>query len=118
MSFACWRFDLTLTYCHQPIGLPLDYRGFTRLHGHMSASALTGHTSVMEANKSDFRIFGFAENADFGIFRWDLGYGKVGNRLEMAVDFKWTDSQLISNHMGSFSTIFKISIILMWIRVV
>ena len=33
---------------------------------------------------------------------WDLGSGRVSNRLEMAVSFKWTDSQPISIHMGPF----------------
>ena len=38
----------------------------------------------------------------FGIFRWDLESGRVCNGLEMAVGFKWTDSQPISSHVGSF----------------
>ena len=47
------------------------------------------------------------------IFWWDLGSGKVRNRLEMDVGFKWTDSQLISSHMSSFSYIFMISIVML-----
>ena len=54
----------------------------------------------------------------FVIFQWDLGSGKVCNRLEMAVGFKWADSQLISNHMGPFDTIFMILMILLSFRVV
>ena len=44
---------------------------------------------------SDFLIFG--EIWIFGIFRWELGSGRVCNGLEMAVGFKWTDSQPISS---------------------
>ena len=44
------------------------------------------------------------------LFRWNLGSGGVCNRWEMAVGFKWADSQLISSHMDPFS---KISMILM-----
>ena len=40
-----------------------------------------------------------------GIFRWDLGSGRVCNRLEMAVGFKCEDSQLISSHMGHYGSI-------------
>ena len=65
---------------------------------------------------SDFR--GFRKMSILGFVRWDLGSGRVCNRLKMAVGFKWTNSQLISSHMGPFSTIFKISIILVLIRVV
>ena len=36
------------------------------------------------------------------MFRWNLGFGRVCNGLEMAVGFKWTDSQPISRHLGSF----------------
>ena len=46
------------------------------------------------------------------IFRWDLGFGKVCNRWEMAVGFKWADSQPISTHLNTFSTIFMILVIL------
>ena len=64
----------------------------------------------------DFRIF--RKMWILGIFRWDLGSGGVCNRWEMAVGFKWTDSQLISSHMGPFSTIFMISVILLSFPVV
>ena len=86
---------------------------------HTSVSALTGHTNVMEAkildspDCSDFRKLSI-----LGIFRWDLGSGRVCNRLEMAVGFKWTDSQLTPSHMAPFSKIFKISIMLVLIRLV
>ena len=59
---------------------------------------------------SDFLIF--RKMLILGIFRWDLGSGRVCNGLEMAVGFKWTDSQLISMNMSPFSTIFIISMIL------
>ena len=36
-----------------------------------------------------------------GIFPWDLGSGRVCNRWEMAVGFKWTDYQPISTNMKS-----------------
>ena len=65
---------------------------------------------------ADSRIFGFLifrKMCIFGIFRWDLGSGRVCNRLEMAVGFKWTDSQLISSHIGACSMIFMISMILL-----
>ena len=48
----------------------------------------------------------------FVIFRWDLGSGGVCNRLEMAVGFKWTDSQPIMSHVSPFQSIFMISVIL------
>ena len=60
----------------------------------------------------------FAENVNFWILRWDLGFGRVCNRWGMAVGFKWTDSQPISSHLGPFSTIFMISVILASIPVV
>ena len=37
-----------------------------------------------------------------GIFLLESGSGKVCNGLEMAVSFKWTDSQVISSHIGPF----------------
>ena len=54
----------------------------------------------------------------FVIFRWNLGSGRVCNGLEMAVGFKWTDSQPISTHLRPFSTIFMISVILVSIPMV
>ena len=65
---------------------------------------------------ADSRILGFfyfSENVDLGYF--PMGFGVWGgcNGLEMAVGFKWTDSQLISSHLGPFSTIFMISMILL-----
>ena len=51
-------------------------------------------------------------------FQWDLGSGRVCNRQEIAVGFKLTDSQLISNLMGPFSTMFKISMILLLFPIV
>ena len=53
---------------------------------------------------SDFVIF--RKMSILGIFQWDLGSGMVCNRLEMVVGFKYTDSQVISSHMGPFCTIF------------
>ena len=58
---------------------------------------------------SDFWIF--RKMWILGFFRWDLGSGRVCNRLEMAVGFKWTDSQLISSLLSPFSIIFMIIII-------
>ena len=49
---------------------------------------------------------------------WELGSGKVCNRLEMAVGFKWTDSQVISSLLSPFWMIFIISVILLVIPVV
>ena len=43
-----------------------------------------------------------------GIFRRDLGSGRVCNGWEMAVGFKWTDSQPISINMSPFWMIFMI----------
>ena len=85
----------------------------------MAVPSLTGHTSVMEAKNTGFLGFSdFRKMLILGIFRWDLGSGRVCNGLEMAVGFKWTDSQLISTHMGPFSMIFMISVILTSIPVV
>ena len=56
---------------------------------------------------ADFRIFGFfdfSENVNFEIFQWDFGSGRVCNGWEMAVGFKWTDSQPISMYVGPFLT--------------
>ena len=58
----------------------------------------------------DFWIF--LKMSIFGIFRWDLGSGRVCNGLEMAVGFKWMDSQPISSYLSPFPTIFMISVIL------
>ena len=44
----------------------------------------------------------------FGFVQWDLGSASLCNRYEMAVGFQWTDSQLISNHVDSFSMVFLI----------
>ena len=38
----------------------------------------------------------------FEIFRWDLVSGRVCNGLELAVGFKWTDSQPISTIFEGF----------------
>ena len=85
----------------------------------MSVSALTGHTSVMEAKQLGFFGFsGFSEKVDFGNFPVGFGVWRVCNRWEMAVGFKYTDSHLISCHMGLFSTIFKISLILLLFPIV
>ena len=55
-----------------------------------------------------FLIFGFFEKCWFlEFFRWDLGSGRVCNRLEMAVGFKWTDSQLISSLLTPFFRLFS-----------
>ena len=62
----------------------------------------------------DFRMFVFFEKCRFGrISQWDLGSGRVCNRLEMAVGFKWTDSQPILSYLSSFSMIFMISVVLL-----
>ena len=50
---------------------------------------------------------GFRKMSILGIFPWDLGSGKVCNRLEMAVGFKWMDSQPISSPLGPFSKILQ-----------
>ena len=85
-----------------------------RVGGHRSVSTLTGHTSVMEAKILDFPDFSdFRKLPILGIFRRNLGSGMVCNRLEMAVGFKWTDSQPISTNMSPFSTILMISVILL-----
>ena len=42
----------------------------------------------------------------FGIVPWDFGSGRVCNRWETAVGFKWRDSQLISSHVDPFSIFF------------
>ena len=76
----------------------------------MSVSTLTGHTSVMDAKNNDFPHF--REMSIWVIFQWDLGSGRVCNGLEMAVGFKWTDSQPISNDMSPFCMIFMILLIL------
>ena len=65
-------------------------------------------------NENDFPDFpDFRKMLILGIFLWDLGSGRVCNGLEMAVGFKWTDSQLISRHLGPFSRISRISMILL-----
>ena len=70
------------------------------------------------------RNIGFSVFPDFrkmqiwGIFTWDLEPGKVCNGLEMAVGFKWTDSQLISSHLTPFPTIVMILFILLSIPMV
>ena len=85
----------------------------------MSVSDVTGHTSIMKQNNLDFPDFpGLRDIPISAIFQWDLGSRRVCNQLGMAVGFKWTDSQPISNHTVSFSLIFKISSILVLIRVV
>ena len=61
----------------------------------------------------EFLICFFLNMSIFRISLWDLGSGRACNGLEMAVGFKWTDSQLISTHMGPFSTFSSISIILL-----
>ena len=60
---------------------------------------------------SDLSFFGKIDFRE--IVQWDLGSVGVSNGWEMAVGFKWTDSQPISNLMGAFSMIFMISIILL-----
>ena len=70
---------------------------------------------------ADSRIFGFfdfSKNVDFGDFPVGFGVKKVCNGLEMAVGFKWTDSQPISSILSSFPSMFMISGILMSILVV
>ena len=59
---------------------------------------------------SDFWIF--RKMLILEIFGLDLGSGRVCNRLEMAVGFKWTDSQPISSLLSPFSTSFMILVIL------
>ena len=70
------------------------------------------------ANSRMFGIVIFSKNVYFCSFPmesrvWE-GLESIGN----GCGFKWTDSQLISSHIGPFSKIFKISIILVLIRVV
>ena len=42
--------------------------------------------------------------------RGDLGSGRVCNRWEMAVGFKWMDSQLISRHLSPLPLILMNSV--------
>ena len=57
---------------------------------HLSVSALTGHTSVMEAKILDFRIFGFSGNVDFWIFPMEFGVWEglqsIGNGCGFQMD--------------------------------
>ena len=71
---------------------------------------------TIAADPGGFPIWGyldFREKLNFGISLWDLGSGRVCNGLEMAVGFKWTDSQPISTNMNPFGMIFMISVILL-----
>ena len=71
---------------------------------------------TIAADPGGFPIWGyldFREKLNFGISLWDLGSGRVCNGLEMAVGFKWTDSQLISSHLSPFPSIFMILVILL-----
>ena len=70
---------------------------------------MTGEILRHSTDFHDFRILHFLSIFEF--LGWDLGSGRVCNGLEMAVGFKWTDSQFISSHVGPFSTIFVIFVI-------
>ena len=88
------------------VDLPLRIEGFFK----EVPVAIKGAPPIA-ADPGGFPDFGiFRKMLIFGFFRWDLGSGRVCNGLEMVVGFKCTDYQLISSHMGSFSTIFLISV--------
>ena len=91
-SFQAWQFESLRTDCIQ-----FEIKG----------------APPIAADPSGFPDFGiFRKMSIFRIFRWDLGSGRACNGLEMAVGFKWTDSQPISSLLSSFSTIFMILVIL------
>ena len=52
---------------------------------HMSVSALTGHTSVLEAKDWIFAFSGFSENVDF--FNVPVGFGVRGGLQSMGNGF-------------------------------
>ena len=57
-----------------------------------------------------FRFFGKCRFCEFSVGIW--GSGRVCNGLEMAVGFKWTDSQPISSLLSPFPSMFMILVIL------
>ena len=63
-------------------------------------------SSLIIANSNADKAFSdfpdFRKMLIWGISHGILGSGKVCNRLEMAVGFKSTNSQLTSNHIGLF----------------
>ena len=84
----------------------------------MSVSALTGHTSVMEAKISDFRIFGFSENVDLGNF--PLGFGvweglqSIGNGCGLQMDgfsAHFEPSEFILDHFHDFDNFESFSVV-------